>query len=275
MTICSGIRAEMFGEDYLRGTLAEVEAQSFEQHYLACGACFEHLRALQAARDVLGKEPKLVRRKKRASTGAVFAVAAAAIVIATLAVHWSRRSGRPARQDVALQAPVQSVTKPDSATAQESRSAQAPESSLGTELASLADRTLPPFHPTQIRGAAEDEHFEAGMRAYSANDCETALNELKRVPRTSAHADSAVLYAGACNYKLHRFSAASEHLAELAKNEDSPFSEAARYYLAQVALGQQNSAQAQHWLNEVLALRGDYELRALAQLRKLSSLESR
>jgi len=273
MTKCTGTRAEMLAADYLRGTLPDDEARSFEEHYFSCDRCFEHLRALQAAQGVLRETPAEVhppRRNTRRWTWA-FAMAAAAILIAALAIHRSGPTGQVAKQNVAVQAPAVPASEAPVASAQRPVTA-AKESDQKIEIASLADQTLPPYHATQVRGASADEHFEAGMSAYLSKDCAAAVRELKRVPKNSDNSDAAAFYAGACNYKLRNFIAAQSSLRSLA-NQDSPLSEAARYSLAQVALLQENSAEAQQWLRDVVALHGDYEGRAREQLRKLASLQ--
>ncbi|HEX8924793.1 MAG TPA: hypothetical protein VF786_03325 [Terriglobales bacterium] len=277
MSTCNGQRAEVLAEDYLRGKLPEAEAQSFENHYLECNACFEHVRAMQAASEVLQKSPAQVlvaRPTFRPPAWAAFALASAAVLILAIFVHWNGRNSQE-RQSIAQHAPVQTPKQQStSALPQQSPTPEATQSKPTLELASLADRTLPPFHPTQVRGA-EDEHFEAGMRAYVAENCKGALDELKRVPRTSARADAAALYSAACNYHLHNLASARATLVALASDQDSPLSEAARYLLAQIELAQNDLGPAKHWLNDTIALHGDYEARAREQLKKLTALASR
>jgi TolA-binding protein len=276
MTTCGGNRAEVLAEDYLRGTLPEAEAQSFEEHYLTCDACFEHVRALQSVRRVLANSPAEIpiASLTRPPAWAMFAAVAAAILVVAIVFNWEERGPRPAPHSVASQ-PLSKQNETATPLPEQPATAEALKPAQKIELASLADPKLPPFHATQVRGASEDEQFDTGMRAYVANDCKAALDQLKRVPRDSARADAAALYLGTCSYKLRDFAAARTALGPVANNPESPLSESAIYYLAQVELAQNNLTSAQRWLNKVLELRGDYEARARAQLRKLNSVASR
>jgi hypothetical protein len=270
MPTCSQQRTEDVAEEYVRGELAEAEAQNFEEHCLECDACFERVRALQAVREVLAHGHVA---PKRPVAWIAFALAAAAVFIVFIAVRWRTGDSQSSRRQSVAQVEVPpAVVAPPSAVSP--RPTQ-PETSVAkgeprpTEIAALADKSLPPFHPIQVRGASSDEHFESGMRAYVASDCTTAVDELQRVPRTSDRGEAAVLYAGACHYVLRNFNAAHQSLVQLATNQDSPLSEAARYYLAQVELAQDHRDTARRWLGEVVALHGDYEARARAQLREI------
>ena len=266
MTTCSGQRAEAVAEEYLRGELPEAEAQSFEEHCLECDACFERVRALQAVREVLVQKRSMAYMR---SISWVTAVAAIAVLIVSVAVHWHSKSQSP-RQGSVAQVPVEPRVAPPTAVAPQPETPAQVSRTKPVELALVADKSLPPFRATQVRGASADEHFEAGMRAYIAHDCATAIDELAHVPKASDRSEAAVLYAGACHYVLRNFKAASESLVQIATNQDSPLSEVARYYLAQVELAQDHPANARRWLDEVVALHGDYEVRARAQLRELN-----
>lgn len=271
MTTCIGECAEAVAEEYLGDKLPEAEAQSFEEHCLECDACFERVRALQAVSEVLVRKPMLY---KRPPVWVAFAIAGAAILIISAAVHWRTGNAQLSRRNGVVQVPGESKVTPPLAVVPQPGQPEPPAPKAATnpaKLALLADKSLPPFHPTQVRGASVDEHFESGMRAYVANDCATAVDDLKRVPRASDRAEPALLYSGACHYLLRNYNAARESLVQLANNQDSPLSEVARYYLAQVELAQDNRARAQRWLDEVIALHGDYEARARAQLRAINN----
>jgi hypothetical protein len=59
-------------------------------------------------------------------------------------------------------------------------------------------------------------------------------------------------------------------LRSVAEAGDSPQQEAALYYLAQIALAENDIPTARHNLSLVISIRGDFENRARAQLVHLS-----
>jgi hypothetical protein len=267
MRACSGERAEAVAEEYLRGDLPQAEALSFEEHCLECDACFEHVRVLEAVRDTLVEKHWM----KPPVWAAVTMAAAAALIVAVAVQHWYAGTSHLSRPQSVSQVPVEKQVAPPQPVQSTRPEPDAPKTgSKPTNLALLADKSLPPFRETQLRGASAGEHFESGMRAYAANDCATAIGELKRVPRSSDRGEAVVLYAGACQYQLRNLAAARASLTQLASNQDSPLTEVARYYLAQVELAQNHAAEARRWLNEVVSLHGDYEARASAQLKKIN-----
>jgi TolA-binding protein len=253
MTDCTGTLTDRCLERYIQGTLPEHEAQEFEEHYFDCPACLAHVEALQAVAHQLGSQPRKAPPKKvipwPVRAGALGAIAAV-LLIGYLNFHVKRPISQPAIATV----PVTPVPHP------------APPSLAASAVARLADLTLPAFQAPNLRGQSGNPHFDAGMKAYSRNDCPAAIKALSQVPPQDDDARAAKFYSGVCQMHEGDLNAASRALEAVANAGDSPQQEAALYYLAQVALERNDSTTARHYLARTISLRGDFEKRAQSQL---------
>jgi len=269
MTNCTRKPAEQYVESYLLGTLAEVEAQEFEEHFFDCPVCLAQVEALQAVTNTLRNQPRTPLKApipwpvRFAALGAI----AALLFLGFLGFRSRHQSPQPSV------ASSPAIPAPSTQPTQSSGPAK-PSSAASSALSSLADLTLPAFQAPNLRGQSGDPHFEAGMRAYSAQDCPHAINTLSQVPSADEDSLAARFYSGVCQMHDGDLAAASETLRGVADGGDSPQQEAALYYLAQIALSRNDSATARHYLARTVSLRGDFERRARAELTKVPAAEN-
>jgi hypothetical protein len=260
MTNCSGKPADEFLESYLLGTLPEDDAQRFEEHYFDCPVCLAQVEALQAVSRQLHLAPRRGLRQPLAWPVRVGALAAiAAVLLLGFFVFHGRR-----RTDVNLAAaPAGHVPSPMGTP----QPAHAP----SLAVVQLADLALPPFRSSTLRGESSDAHFSAGMEDYTKGDCAQAVKALSEVPSGDRDSRAARFFSGVCRMHEGDLSGASKTLTGVAEAGDSPQQEAALYYLAQLALASNDAPSARRYLARTIALRGDFERRARAQLAQVQA----
>lgn len=258
IAVCNGERAEEVAEAYLLGTLTMFEMERFEEHYFECPACFAHLQTLQSVQQELISRPSPVAaspmrlRRRLLALGAI----AAAVSVGFISFHRMK-------ENLSHSSPT--------AVAQQAAPASSIKENPPVNIASLADLSLPPYMAGNVRGGEVEGAFQAGMHAYTAGECAKALPQLKSVPEKDENAVAARLYAGACELSAREKTVAAKDFEKVIAAGDSPQFEAAYYYLAQTALLDGNVPAARGYLAKTLALRGDFEQRARAQLARLSN----
>jgi len=271
MNTCKASPAEQYALAYVEGTLSEAETEQFEEHFFECPVCLEYLQTIQAAGIALAKQPvaEVAATPQRgrllafpARAWALGAVAAALLLVGIFIWRGAMPGGR--------QQPQLSQTTPAPA-AQPATPAPAPKTAT-VKPSQLADLTLPAFIAPNLRGANEDTHFEAGMKAYSSGDCRVALATLSNVPAAAGEARAAQFYRAACQMHLGDYAAAAKGMRAVAAAGDSPQQESALYYEAQLALQAGEASAAHRYLRQTIALRGDLEKQARAQDGKVQDL---
>jgi hypothetical protein len=265
MTNCTRKPAEQYVESYLQGTLAEVEAQEFEEHFFDCPVCLAQVEALQAVTHTLRNQP---RNPPKAPIPWPIRVAAFGAIAALLFLGflgYRSRNQRP-QSSVASSPAIPAPSTQPSGPAK-------PSSPASSALSSLADLTLPAFHAPNLRGQSGDPHFEAGMKAYSGQDCPHAIKTLSLVPVADEDSHPARFYTGVCQMHDGDLASAFQTLRGVAEAGDSPQQEAALYYLAQISLSRNDSTNARHYLARTISLRGDFERRARSELIKIPTGE--
>ena len=259
MTPCTGSPAEQYLERYIQGNLPEFEAQRFEEHYFDCSVCLAQVEALQTVAMKLGSQPRRAERRilswpvRAAAIGAI----AALLVVGFIGVRAMRRPVQPAV----------AVAKPATAPQASHPSLQQP--LVSAAISHLADLSLPVFEAPHLRGQDGDAEFDAGMKAYTSQDCSRAVKILSQVEAQSEDAVAATFYSGVCQMHEGNLVAASVSLGKVASARDSAQQEAAIYYLAQIALSQEDATTARHYLARTIALHGDFERRARVELKTL------
>jgi hypothetical protein len=264
MTNCNGTLADRCLERYIQGNLPEREAREFEEHFFDCPECLAQVQAMEAVTAGLARHPvKIAKAPIPWPTRAGALVAIAAMLLVGIL---SYRSFQPK----AAQPAVAVSPKPSPISPQPPSSTQ-PSSPLSASnaLSQLADLTLPAFHAPSLRGQSENLHFESGMKAYSAHDCQGAEKALSQVPAQDDEALAAQFYTGACQMHGGELAAAQATLRKVDAAGDSPEQEAALYYLAQIALAREDSTAARHYLARTISLHGDFEQRARLELNKV------
>jgi anti-sigma factor RsiW len=260
MTKCTKKPADEFLESYLLGTLPEDEAQTFEEHYFDCPDCLSQVEALQAASRQLHLAP---RRGLRPTLAWPYRVAALGAIAALLLIAFVVLHGKRPPQPTMAHSPV---TAPPAEPAPSK-----PAGPASLSVAQLADLALPPFRGANLRGESEDSHFTAGMKNYAERDCAHAVTALSQVPVEDQDSVAARFFSGVCRMHQGDLSGASKSLRAVAEAGDSPQQEAALYYLAQTSLASNDAAAARRYLGRTVALRGDFERRARAQLAQLQA----
>jgi hypothetical protein len=286
MTTCNGERAEEVAEAYIQGSLSEFETERFEDHYFDCPPCFAYLQAVQSIQQELASRPPIevvVRERRRHRIFALAAIAAA-LVVGVLVVQGIRmRREQPSTAALTIPAQVDNPSTPASSApslppvppaSSSSAQSQAPtpqetEKQPSTELTQLADLSLPPFQSNTLRDGDVQDGFATGMQAYKRGDCAAAIPSLASVPAENEDATAAQFYAAACELDAHHLDAAIADFKAVIRAGDSPQLEAATYYLAQAMLARGDAAAARSYLQQTIALHGDYEQLAHDQLQRL------
>ena len=257
MTDCTGTLTDRWLERYIQGTLPEHEAQQFEEHYFECPDCLAQVVALQAVTRRLGTQPRMPVKAPIPWPIRVTALTAIAAMLLIGFIVFRVKRTSPPQQAVAV-APTAPVTKP------------APLPSLAASAVSrLADLTMPAFQARTLRGQSGDLNFDSGMKAYTRQDCRSAVKALAQVPAHGEDSLAARFFMGVCQMRDEDLGAASRTLESVANGGDSPQQEAALYYLAQVALERNDAGAARRYLARTVSLHGDFESRARAELTKI------
>jgi hypothetical protein len=288
MTECKGGPAEEFAERYLAGTLSEMESQSFEEHYFACAVCHEWLQALEDIQGELSREPVAIPAKpprrlisipvpmRVVAWGSLAAVLLIGVIVAGVSMRRTRTGA-----NLASTAPSGKATgvAPEAKGAAPSGAVQTAGNSEVASLEKLADLSIPHYQEPQLRGAEGEvpghSEFAAGMHGYAQGNCRGALTHLAQVPAGAADAVPARLFAGLCQFDQHHWKLAQASFKSVAAAGDSPQLETAEYYLAQTALEMDDLAGAKAHLAKTIALRGDYEDKAKAQLARLREAQAK
>ncbi len=263
MTNCTGTPAERYLEAYLQGTLPGVEALRFEEHYFDCPVCLAQVEALQAVALKLGSQPRKAPRAPIAwpIRSVAFGAIAALLILGFLTFRAKRQSPQPAV-----------AAGPPAPAPQPRPSLQSVPSPLtSSAISRLADLTLPAFQAPHLRGPSGDPHFDEGMKAYSNQDCASAVRTLSQVPSEDGNALAAQFYSGVCQMHEGNPRAAFLTLRRVADAGDSPQQEAAYYYLAQLALSRNDATTARHYLSLTISLQGDFLARARGEMAGIST----
>jgi TolA-binding protein len=264
MTNCIGTLADRCLERYIQGNLPEHEAREFEEHFFDCPECLAQVQAMEAVTAGLARHPVKIAKAPipwPVRAGVLVAIAATLLIGIVSFRTFLPKAAQPAVAVSSKPGPVspQPVTSPQLASP----------SSVSNAPAQLADLTLPAFRAPSLRGESENLHFEAGMKAYAAQDCQGAQKALSQVAPQDEEALAAQFYTGVCQMHDGELAAAQATLRKVDAAGDSPEQEAALYYLAQVALARQDSAAARHYLARTISLHGDFEQRARVELNKV------
>jgi len=261
MTQCTGTPADACLERYLQGTLPEVEAREFEEHFFDCPTCLAQVQSFEAVALHLGAKPFQTPKKPIAwpVRGAWLGAIAAALLVGFVSLRTIRQ---PAQPTVAVTAPR--ATEPPASPVQAAAGKAA-----ALAVSRLADLAMPAFRASNLRGESRNLHFSEGMEAYTKNDCAGAIKSLAQVPAQDPDGLAAEFFTGVCQMNQRDLSSAAGTLRTVAAARDSPQQEAALYYLAQLALVREDAPEARKYLGQTIALRGDFEKRGRTELSKL------
>jgi hypothetical protein len=271
MNPCNRAPAIENAAQYIEGTLSQIDAERFEDHYWNCPACLAYLQALEAVGDELAREPLsqiVPTPRKRIFDWPALAWALGALAAVAVFVVVGIRTIGP-RPEKPSQAQSTSAGLPQRAPSQQIASS----SPVRQSASELAEISLPAFAVHTLRGAEMEAHFEQGMSAYSRGDCKVALTALAKVPAQDKQEREAEFYSAACRLHEGDLAAAEAGLRKVVDGGDSLQLESALYYLAQIDLARNDPAGAHRYLVRTILLRGDLEKRARLQDEKVLALE--
>lgn len=265
MNVCTEPNSEVMLNRYVQGTLSEIDARHFEEHFFECTSCLVQVEALQTiarklAADRVPLPGRLVVKKEFVWPYRMLGAIAAMLVVACLIALLARRTNHSASQTAA--ALPATVSKP------------AVTAKPATGFAALADFSMPPFEPAHLRGVSSNADFVAGMQAYSRRDCQGALAALTHVSSDDSASTAARFYTGICQMQERDLGAAYGSLGRVAYAVDTPQQEAAFYYLAQVEIARGDARSAQADLVQTVILHGEFERRARTELNQIRTPQS-
>jgi tetratricopeptide (TPR) repeat protein len=246
---CARVKAEGIAERYLLGTLADAEQEAFEEHLVACTACFEEVTALCALKAELERSRQQIVAESAGRPSPwrrpwVLAVAASVLAVAAGLGVWMRLQPAPG-------------PKP--------------------ELAELAQFEPPAYAPVRLRGSEDDgaRHFREAMEVYSRGDWKGALPGLRAAATLDPKASHIAFYLGACALLAGETDDAIAELERTAALGDTPFLEEALFYLAKSQLRAGDVDAARRELVKVIELNGDRSAEAQGLLDRLDALGGR
>ena len=266
MSECSGAPAERYLEPYLRNTLPKAVAKKFEEHYYGCEVCLAQLEALEAVELKLGKRPRKALGILLHWPAAFYAVGAIAEMLVVGLLLWRPVTGRLSRKQEAVAhgsapLPIQQIRP------------QAQAAPATPMLHQLADMNLPVFQIANLRGQKVNPALVEGMNAYARHDCGTAVKALSDVKALDPYGPMARLYSGVCLMHDGKLERAAQTLKAAALVNGSPEQETAWYYLAQIALTDDDAIKARHYLALTISSHGDMEQRARGELKRIPADE--
>jgi tetratricopeptide (TPR) repeat protein len=246
---CATVKTESIAERYLRRELTEAEQETFEEHLVACTACFEEVAALCALKAELERSRKQIVAEAGARPSPwrrpwLLAAAAAVLAVAAGLGVWMR-----------LQ----------------------PASSLTPELAELAAIEPPAYAPVRLRGSEDNaaRRFREAMELYSRGDWNGALPGLRAAATLDPEAPHFAFYLGACALLAGETGEAITQLQRTADMGDTLFLEEALFYLAKAHLQAGGVTAARDALVKVILLNGDRSQEAQALIDRLDALGGR
>jgi tetratricopeptide (TPR) repeat protein len=242
---CARVKAESIAERYLLGELAEAEQEAFEEHLVACAACFEEMTELCALKAELERSRERIVAEAASRPSAwrwpwVLALAAVMVVAAGLGI-WMRFQ---------------------------------PMSELRPELAELARFDPPAYSAVRLRGKEDDaaRRFREAMEFYSRGDWQGTLPGLRAAAALDPEAPHIAFYLGACALLAGETGEAIAELERTIGLGDTPVLEDARFLVAKAHVRVGDIAAARDELVNVLALDGDRRQEAQNLLEQLDAL---
>jgi TolA-binding protein len=239
-------------ERYLVGDLSEAEREAFERHYFACAACFDDLEIQRALQDELRRSPEAPARRRSPRLVATIRVAAA-LVLAVGAAIWLRPSSPTPPSRAAAPATPPSAPPPN---------AGSPDRVARTvAIAELARVEPPSYVPLQLRGASEttEARFRAAMRHYAAGEYSRAAAGLTEAASAGRPAPHVTFYLGISHLLSGDADRAVEWLTATSRLGESPYLEAAHFYLAKAFLAKEDVNAARRELEATVRFEGDFE----------------
>jgi tetratricopeptide (TPR) repeat protein len=267
---CARVARQDVVEGYVLGTLNEDDRTAFESHYFACARCFRDLQLLQAIRREvpLADAPPESKTLHPAWRWAPAAGLAAAILLGVTTGVVIRRQGSSGVRQSATSQPPSAAQSVESARPQ----TPAPLAAAPPSLEQLARVDPPEYAPATLRGPEDDSArlFEQGMERYARRDYQRAVASLTAAAAANPAAAHIQFFLGISYLMTAKDDDATRHLRETIALGDSPFLEAAHFYLAKALLRRANLDAAEIELKKVVDLRGSRAPEATQLLKELA-----
>ena len=244
-------------ERYVAGTMPEPERTSFEDHFMACEACFEIVQALQDAGAVLAAGSRNavgVGAQPRRSFPYKWMAVAATVIVSVVVWNVSIREEEdtPSRgsaindarapDDIRPAAPAPAASSPAPAVpATTPPTPVAPQQPGQGRLEQWATVKPPQYVALPTRSAPdpadkESQPFSEAMAHYSAGRYRQAADRLGALAEQAPDAAHVHFFLGISELMSDNVSRARGALQRSAESGVSPYSDEAHFYLAKVAI---------------------------------------
>lgn len=231
---CDRVLESDISEKYVLGELSDAERDAFEEHYLVCTECFEHVQMLTTVRAQLsGRRERPGRGPRRVW---VWGAIAAAVLVVVVGAAGYRLSHERA-------APVESRAQPDRTT-----------------LAVLARVDPAPYAATPLRGgsSAPAQDFRRAMQLYVRADYRNAATVLASYSRREPEKPAPHFYLGVCDLLLGREEDGIAELRRVEQLPESAYTEEAHLDLAKAYLAKADFPDAWRELEQVARANGSF-----------------
>ena len=128
----------------------------------------------------------------------------------------------------------------------------------------LARFDPPPY--TQAEAAGANPEFRAAMEHYATHDCAGAIAGLRQVLAARHDFSAARFYLGICSLVSRDSASGIAELRAVIASGESPYLDAARFYMAKGLLGEGDIAGARQQLASVISRQGELAPQAQALL---------
>ena len=133
----------------------------------------------------------------------------------------------------------------------------------------LAQFEPPPYLPDNSRASPHARQFQVAMEHYLKRDFAGAIPGLRATVAAPAGGTEAQFYLGICSLLIGDRAGGVQDLQSVIGAGDTPYLEAARYYLAKALLGQGDVSGTRAQLEKVITMHGDLEKRSESLLAQI------
>jgi TolA-binding protein len=281
MMNCKLVEENDIIEKYVLGQLSASDQDVFERHYFECERCFQSLqtiRALQAELHASRFSIPRVPAKRRVVWRWAWAAGLAFAALVLGFVVWVRRPGQGTGTSQQAAINRQATQGRQMPPGQGEPPALSLQSSLQKPLPTLAELGQiqpPPYTPPTLRGAVDQagETFREAMKAYAKGHYAAAIPGLIAAHQLDQGAANTEFFLGICYLETGQTKAGMQALQATVSLGETPYLEAAHFYLSKAYIVQGDIQAAQKELVETIGLHGDRETGAQELLHQLQVLD--
>jgi tetratricopeptide (TPR) repeat protein len=267
---CDDVVTGEIVEKYVLDELSEESRDAFEQHYFACGRCFELLQTYRAVQVELARTREAAQVEARQKGWAwlwTWAPATAVLVIAVSVGLWIRPLSTTGRGPITPASPAGPTGLPGPAAPPTTSPPPSP------SIEELARVEPPTYTASRLRGADEaTARFQASMEQYQRGNYAAAATGLRAASTLDPEAPHIAFFLGMSELLAGRPRAAIDALGSTVALGESPYLEEAHFYLAKAHLQSRNVDAAARELKRAIELSGEREAEARQLLDAIASL---